>query len=254
MNHYLFKIKENTTDALKALQDKGLQEIYIIEDEETKEILIGGSSSQVITYEEAMEVSQNHSIDWAKQWESFAQNFHDGHAHIDLSEFGANQRLLLTPGEGFGDLSHPTTYLMLKMMKEKVQGKTILDIGTGSGILSLASLFLGAKSAIGVDIDPKAISHAKQNSKLNSLDSKTTFRKTIPKVLSKSTIALMNMLPHEQKMIPITKLNPKVQSWIVSGVLEEKREEYLTQTASLGWEIIEEHHHLGWMGWIFKNR
>ncbi len=200
-----------------------------------------------------IEIPQSPTIDWEKQWSSFAHNFKNGHAHIDLSEFGVNRHLLLSPGEGFGDLSHPTTYLMLKMMQNHVRGKNILDIGTGSGILSLAAIFLGAHNAVGIDIDPKAVTHAKTNAKLNSLQSKTTFQRTIPKTLAPQTICLMNMLPHEQHMIHPERLNPHAQQWIVSGILMEYKTSYLSQAAFWGWKIIEEHHHLGWAGFVFMH-
>lgn len=254
MDHYLFKIKQGikTDDALRRLQELGLQEIYIIEDEELKEVLIGGYSSQKITSDLGSLVSEKNTIDWENQWSSFAQNFENGHAHIDLSQFGANTHLILAPGEGFGDLSHPTTFLMLKMMKNQVHEQTVLDLGTGSGILSLAAIFLGSRFAVGIDIDSKAVSHAKKNAKLNLLKSKTSFRKTIPKTLSENNVCLMNMLPHEQQMVRPERINPYAKLWIISGVLEEHKTSYLAQTASWGWEIVEEHHRLGWMGWVFQ--
>ena len=83
------------------------------------------------------------TVNWEEQWALFAESSFDGKAHIDLSQFGGASTLLLLPGPGFGDLSHPTTYLMLKMMQNRVQNLPVLDIGTGSGILALAALSLG---------------------------------------------------------------------------------------------------------------
>jgi ribosomal protein L11 methyltransferase len=99
-------------------------------------------------------------IDWVDQWETHGQGFKDGFIHLDVNDFGyeTNEKsLLLQPGPGFGDLSHETTRLVLGMMAELVEGKEILDIGCGSGVLSLVAMRMGAVGVIGVDIDPLAI-------------------------------------------------------------------------------------------------
>jgi len=189
------------------------------------------------------------SVDWNQQWELFAENFFNGKAHIDLSKFGVAKTLLLLPGPGFGDLSHPTTYLMLKMMKGRVRDESIVDIGSGSGILSLAALLLGANKAIGIDIDTSAIKHAKENAKINNL--KAQFSKTLPKNLANEQIFLMNMIFPEQKSLNPKKLNDFAKLWIVSGILVEQKKEYLLQANKWGWTPLSEHRKGEWMGWIF---
>ena len=76
--------------------------------------------------------------------------------------------VILDPGLTFGTGSHPSTRMVLEAMEETVQpGAVCLDLGSGSGILSLAALRLGAKRAIGVDIDPKAEDIARENAAYN---------------------------------------------------------------------------------------
>src|SRR3990172_3771542 len=77
-------------------------------------------------------------INWMEQWEQFAPNFHDGYAHIDLSRFGAETPVRLKPGPGFGDLSHPTTRIMLELVGKRLKKRPLIDIGSGSGILTLS--------------------------------------------------------------------------------------------------------------------
>ena len=191
----------------------------------------------------------NDLVNWEEQWELFAENYHDGKAHIDLSRFGKKKTLLLLPGPGFGDLSHPTTSLMLRMLQPYADAAKIIDIGTGSGILSLAALLLGAQSAIGIDIDLAALAHARKNNRLNHLNAR--FAKRLPKSLGHSNILLMNMILSEQRMIDIPKLNPVAKLWIVSGILASQKDIYLQQAASWDWQPISEYQEGDWMGWIF---
>lgn len=257
MRYYLFRLIETRLEiAKKELVQKGLYDIFIIEDDSNGETFIGGHSKKKIPVEKIKSAElveeKKAEIDWTQQWELFAENFTEGKAHIDLSKFGVHKTLLLTPGPGFGDLSHPTTYLMLEMMQNQIKNESIVDIGTGSGILSLAALLLGAKKAIGIDIDAAAIKHAKQNGKINHL--KAQFSRTLPKKLPKEQIFLMNMIFPEQKIFQPQKLNPYAKSWIVSGILAEQKKEYLHQARKWGWTPLSENRRNEWIGWVFSTQ
>ncbi|XP_002983178.2 uncharacterized protein LOC9654635 [Selaginella moellendorffii] len=79
--------------------------------------------------------------------------------------------IILNPGLAFGTGEHPTTKLCLKWLHKSVRsGDNILDYGTGSGILAIAALKMGASHAVGVDIDPMAVSSSASNATLNALD------------------------------------------------------------------------------------
>ncbi|XP_076941771.1 uncharacterized protein LOC143611466 [Bidens hawaiensis] len=76
----------------------------------------------------------------------------------------------LNPGLAFGTGDHPTTKLCLLLLQELIKGgETILDYGTGSGILAIAALKFGAASAVGFDIDPQAITASRHNAALNDV-------------------------------------------------------------------------------------
>ncbi|KAJ7543632.1 hypothetical protein O6H91_09G045900 [Diphasiastrum complanatum] len=80
--------------------------------------------------------------------------------------------VMLDPGLAFGTGDHPTTRLCLRWLHQNIKGgEHILDYGTGSGILSITALKIGARKAAGVDIDPMAISSAQANALINNLDS-----------------------------------------------------------------------------------
>ena len=85
---------------------------------------------------------------------------------------GGKTPVILDPGLTFGTGAHPSTRMVMQTMEEVVQpGYRCLDLGSGSGILSIAALRLGAASAVGVDIDPKAETIARENAAYNDFAS-----------------------------------------------------------------------------------
>ena len=78
--------------------------------------------------------------------------------------------MLLDPGMIFGTGAHASTQMCMMALEDAVSGgETVIDLGSGSGILSITALLLGAKSAVGVDIDPKAEDIARENAAINGL-------------------------------------------------------------------------------------
>ena len=134
-------------------------------------------------------------IDWNAQWELHAPNFWNGFAHVSLKCFGGTDvSFKMAPGPGFGDLSHPTTKIMLTLMPQTIEGP-VIDIGCGSGVLSIVAKLSGATHVIGIDIESQAIKHATLNAALNNLD--CTFSNELLQVPKKPLI-LMNMISSEQ--------------------------------------------------------
>ena len=84
--------------------------------------------------------------------------------------------VLIQPSMGFGTGHHATTRLMLKALQElTLDDRTVLDIGCGSGVLGIASVKLGARSAVGIDIDPDALENARENADLNDMGERVRF-------------------------------------------------------------------------------
>lgn len=114
--------------------------------------------------------------DWANGWKKYYQPIDIGARLRVVPQWLAGQgrgdrvELLLNPGLTFGTGSHPTTQLCLEQVEGCVRpGHRALDLGCGSGILSIAALLLGAEFALGVDIDPKAPDVAYENARLNGI-------------------------------------------------------------------------------------
>src|SRR5688500_13409233 len=114
--------------------------------------------------------------DWANAWK---EHFHVNRVSRRLvivpswREYQAlpdDILLLLDPGMAFGTGLHPTTQLCLRALEEYVaQGQTMLDLGTGSGILGIAALKLGVQRAVGLDIEAVAIEVAEENARRNGV-------------------------------------------------------------------------------------
>ena len=108
--------------------------------------------------------------DWQTQWRSHFNLLRVGSrlvvkpTWIDYQKAGDEVVIELDPGMAFGTGYHPTTHTCLEALEDLVQpGMTVLDLGTGSGILAITAVQLGASSVVALDIDPQAIRAARQN-------------------------------------------------------------------------------------------
>lgn len=190
-------------------------------------------------------------IDWNEQWAAHSQHYCNGYVRLDLSPYG-RPPIRLKPGPGFGDLSHPTTRMVIALMAGLINNKRVLDIGCGSGILSIASAALGAERVIGIDIDPEALLHSQENARLNQVEDKTMFMSTEEssnQLLLQPDIILMNMISSEQENVfnSLPQLLTFSAIWIVSGLLETQKNAYLEVAKERNWEFLEELREEGWL-------
>ena len=134
--------------------------------------------------------------DWAENWKKFFHPVKIGKRVLIRPEWESCDNpegrvvLLIDPGMSFGTGTHETTKLCIEALDEHIKdGAAVLDIGCGSGILSVAALLLGAASAVGVDIDSNAVETAYKNAKLNGL-SKERFGAYTGDILTDEACAL----------------------------------------------------------------
>ena len=115
--------------------------------------------------------------DWEESWKDSYPPQEVGENLVVLPYWLADEetgrkKIILDPGLTFGTGAHPSTQMVMEAMEQRVQpGWHCLDLGSGSGILSITALRLGAQSAVGVDIDPKAEDIARENAAYNGFGS-----------------------------------------------------------------------------------
>ena len=120
-----------------------------------------------------MQVSAMGQTDWEESWKDNYPPQPVGESLVVLPYWLADtetdrKKIILDPGLTFGTGAHPSTQMVMQTMEETaLKGAACLDLGSGSGILSITALRLGAKSAVGVDIDPKAEGIARENAAYN---------------------------------------------------------------------------------------
>ena len=125
-----------------------------------------------------MQVQTMPDVDWEESWKENYPPQPVGRRLVVVPYWLAEQDqggrlpVVLDPGLTFGTGAHPSTQMVMEVMEETVTpGTACLDLGSGSGILSICALRLGAKTAVGVDIDPKAEDIARQNAGFNGFAS-----------------------------------------------------------------------------------
>ena len=118
---------------------------------------------------------------WAEAWKQHYRPIAIGQRLLIIPAWldhptGNRIPIRIDPGMAFGTGTHPTTQLSLEMLEDHLHpGADLLDVGCGSGILSIAGLKLGAARALGVDTDPDAISAARENAHLNQVADRAAF-------------------------------------------------------------------------------
>ena len=140
--------------------------------------------------------------------------------------------MVLDPGLAFGTGSHPSTRLCLHWLERKIRGgERILDYGCGSGILAIAALLLGAREALGVDVDPQALLAARANGVRNRVDARFVNTETAPDF--QADLVAANILAN-----PLILLAPLLAGYLskggriaLSGILEAQAEEVMAAYA-----------------------
>lgn len=165
----------------------------------------------------------------------------------------------LDPGRAFGTGSHPTTSLCLKLMEENIsEGDSVIDVGTGSGILMIAADRLGASEIYGTDIDELAVESAKENLELNKISEEKAkvYKGDLISVVEnkKFDVVVANILADVLLILlhdisKVVKPNGKI---IFSGIIEDKCELLKREVESLGFTVEEIKADKEWRAMLIK--
>lgn len=197
--------------------------------------------------------------DWENNWKKYFKPTPVGEKilirPIWEEEYEANGRVVLNlePGLAFGSGTHDTTRLCLETLEKYVtEGCSVLDVGCGSGILSVAAMLLGAGHAEGVDIDPHAVKTAAENAANNGFhepDITYIEGNLTDKISGKFDVVVANIVAD----IIIT-LSADVRNFmkpgavfITSGIIAPREDEVLAAFAANGFTVIDRHESGGWL-------
>ncbi len=252
---------------LEADRTKGLIHVYVNPHEnplEAVSFIEERLKEQNISYE--IRIDDCKAEDWVNNWKQYFHPMPIGQKLLIRptweDEYDAKGRKVLhiEPGLAFGTGSHPTTKLCLETLEKYIdENSTVLDIGCGSGILSIASLLLGAKSAFGVDIDSLAVKTAMANAEENGFDEskfKAVQGNLSDKVSGKYSVVVANIVADI-----IMEFNKEVGNfleddgvYITGGIIESREDEVLLSFAQNGFEVKERFEEKGWLVFVVKKQ
>ena len=210
--------------------------------------------------------SQTEDKDWINNWKQYFHQFYVDDILIipsweDVKPEDKDKMIIhIDPGTAFGTGMHETTQLCMRQLKKYVNKDTqILDVGTGSGILSIAALKLGASHAVGTDLDPCAISAVKENLEANdvpvtdmdmilgniiddkAIQDEVGYEKydiVVANILADVLIPLTPVILHQMK---------KGGLYITSGIIDDKEESVVAAVKAAGLEVLEVTHQGEWV-------
>ena len=194
--------------------------------------------------------------DWENNWKEYYQPLPIGEKLLVVPEWLHPENpenrveILLDPGMIFGTGAHASTQMCMRELEHAIQGgENVLDLGSGSGILSITALLLGAKHATGVDIDPKAEDIARENAAINQLFA-DRFTAVTGDVIGDTAmmeslkahydIVLANIVA--DVIIPLSPVVPNFLSedsvFICSGILHTRLREVIGAIESAGMQVL----------------
>lgn len=200
--------------------------------------------------------------DWNAQWEASLQPIEAGPFVVAPSwteippELAGRTVLRIDPKMAFGTGYHETTRLVLRLLADAVpEGARVLDVGTGTGVLALAALRLGADSAVGVDIDPWSVANGLDNAILNGQEGTFEVREGSLDVVPEAGFDLVvaNIISSIlEPMLPgLVERATDRAPIVLSGLLATEREHVISVMEGLGRTLQSEGSENEWWGGVF---
>lgn len=202
-------------------------------------------------------------VNWVEAWKEHYHPIPVGHKLMIIPawlkpEDHNRLPIRIDPGMAFGTGTHPTTQLCLELAEMRIQtGEPVIDIGCGSGILAIAALRLGASHALGVDIEPEAVTASQQNAALNQVEQRLeTGLGSVAEVLagkfsiSRAPLVFANILaPILERLLDegLGQLISPGGVLILSGILDEQEASVLEAARRNGLHLVERKQQGDWV-------
>lgn len=203
-------------------------------------------------------IEETEDIDWINNWKEYFHQFYIDDLLVipsweDVKEEDRNKKILhIDPGTAFGTGMHETTQLCIRQIKKFVTpDTTLLDVGSGSGILAIIALMYGAKKAVGTDLDPCALEAVKENMEANGIREED-FTMMIGNIITEKEvqdkvgymcydIVVANILADVLvTLTPVIVAQMKKGGiYITSGIINEKEETVVKAVKEAGLEVVE---------------
>ena len=247
-------------ELLRKDRTKGVVHVYISPEENPAEaVSFLRERYQAEGVAHSIETASCAEEDWINNWKKYFKPIPVGNRLLirptweSLDSGIAESRVVLDldPGLAFGTGTHETTRLCMELLETYVcPGQTVLDVGCGSGILSVAALLLGAGSAVGVDIDELAVKTARENAALNHVEDRFTALcgDLTDKVSGTFDIVVANIVA--DVIIRLTKdverfLKPGAV-YLMSGIIDTREDEVLAAIRDR-FELLARREEKGWI-------
>lgn len=250
-------------DLLKKDRSRAFVHIYLEPDVQPSEAVAFLSERyNAEGIEHSIELLDCAEEDWRNNWKKYFNPIPVGEKLLirpswrDDYYAGERKVLSIDPGLAFGTGGHETTRLCLEMCEKYLkEGDSVLDVGCGSGILGIATLLLGAKNAVGVDIDATAVRTAKENAEINGVGDRFTAicGSFTEKVEGKYDIVLANIVADAIMFLSegVKDFMKDNAVYVMSGIIDTRADE-VKQSVSRYFDIIEEHLENGWVCFAAK--
>ena len=203
--------------------------------------------------------------DWNENWKKYFHSTEIGKRLTIVPSWeeydNRENRVLLhiDPGAAFGTGTHATTSLCLELLQDYIKdGSKMLDIGCGSGILAIASVLLGADSAVGVDIDAQSVKTARENAEINGVSDRTEFivGDLAEKVNGRFPVVCANIVADV-----VIRLLDGAEKYmtdggvlIVSGIIDIRENDVLEAAKKHEYEIFQKRYRDNWCAFALRRK
>ena len=205
----------------------------------------------------ALEIANVREEDWAENWKKYYKPFRVGRHLVvrpvwEKYEPQAGDKIIsIDPGMAFGNGTHETTSMCLGLVEDYIKpGDMVLDVGTGSGILAIASVLMGAQSALGIDLDPVAVRVANENIERNGLSGRVHAQvgDLVKGIDTQADVVFANIIADAVILLSrAVRAHMKPGGvFICSGIILEREQDVLDALAEVGFTVDRIEHRGEW--------